>query len=187
MKVIDYSDPRDKSKILKSTSNIDIGDSSESFLKLANDSFRCGMFLLLKLPSAFFAGVRVKEATDSSCQVTVPYWWFSTNPFKSTYFACLAMAAELSTGVMAMANIYRRNPSVSLLVVKVEANFHKKATSVTTFTCNNGIDFKLAIGRAVSTREAQIVVAKSVGLNKFNEEIATFFITWSFRVKNTSD
>ena len=159
-------------------------DHSSSFLRLANDPIRCGMFLLLKLPSAFFSGVRVKKASDSSCIVVVPYKWFSKNPFRSTYFACLSMAAELSTGVLAMANVYKRQPSVSMLVVKVEGTFFKKATSLTTFTCDDGMLFRRAIEKALSTNESQLVVATSVGKNNLQEEVASFVITWSFRAKS---
>jgi hypothetical protein len=43
-------------------------------------------------------------------------------------FACLAMAAEMSTGVLAMAHVYKRKPAISMLVVKMEAEYFKKAT-----------------------------------------------------------
>lgn len=162
--------------------NIKMAQTS-SFLKLANDSFRCGLFLLVKLPSAFFSGVRVKKADATSCIVTVPYKWFSQNPFRSTYFACLSMGAELSTGVLAMANVYKSKPPVSMLVLKVESTYFKKATSLTTFTCNDGLLFKTAVEKALSSNESQTVVATSIGRNNLNEEVASFFITWSFRSK----
>lgn len=158
-------------------------DPVNSFLRVANDPVRCAFFLLFKLPSAFFSGVRVKKATHLCCIVTVPYKWFSKNPFRSTYFACLSMAAELSTGVLAMANVYKRNPPVSMLVVKVDGTYLKKATSLTIFTCNDGTAFSTAIERAIESKEAQTVVARTVGRNKQNEEIASFVITWSFRAK----
>ena len=70
---------------------------AEKFLQLINNPFKFRLFLLAKLPSAFFSGVRVLVADEKKCVVTVPYKWFSKNPFKSTYFACLSMAAEMST------------------------------------------------------------------------------------------
>ena len=158
-------------------------ENSSTFFQLVNSPLRCGLFLLLKLPSAFFSGVRVIKANESSCTVTVPYKWFSQNPFRSTYFACLSMAAELSTGVLAMANVYNRNPAISMLVVKVDSIYFKKATSVTTFTCNDGLMFKKAIEDAISTNVSQTVTATSIGRNRFNEEVASFTITWSFLAK----
>ena len=108
------------------------------FHQLISHPLKFRVFLLSNLPSAYFSGVRVKELTEKKGVVTVPYKWFSKNPFGSTYFACLSMAAEMSTGVLIMANTYKRKPSVSMLVVKTEANYFKKATGITSFTCEDG-------------------------------------------------
>ncbi|MES1225436.1 MAG: PaaI family thioesterase, partial [Bacteroidota bacterium] len=129
------------------------------------------------------SGVRVKEVDEDRCVVTVPYKWFSTNPFRSTYFACLAMAAEMSTGVLCMMHVYKRSPKVSMLVIKLEANYFKKATGITTFTCNEGNAIREAIEKAVTTGEAQVIKTKSSGMNENAEPVAEFFITWSFKAK----
>ena len=154
------------------------------FLQIINHPIKFRMFLLSKLPSAFFSGVRVLAADEKKCVVKVPFKWFSQNPFKSTYFACLSMAAEMSTGVLALAHIYKRQPSVSMLVLKVEGNFIKKATGLTIFTCDDGLLIKQTIEDAISTNEGKIVTAKSYGINKENEIVAEFAITWSFKVKS---
>src|SRR4030095_5696396 len=99
-----------------------------NFLHLARSPVKFRMFLLSKLPSAYFSGVRILEISEKECKVTVPYKWFSKNPFRSTYFACLSMAAEMSTGTLAMIHTYGREPRVSMLVVRLEGEFLKKAT-----------------------------------------------------------
>jgi hypothetical protein len=143
------------------------------------------MFLFAKLPSAFFSGVRITHIDEKRCAVTVPYKWFSRNPFRSTYFACLSMAAEMSTGSLAMANLYGRNPTVSMLVIKTEGSYFKKASGITTFLCENGGQLKEAIEMAVSAGTPQSCIAKSVGKNDQGELVAEFFITWSFKVKRS--
>src|ERR687898_257461 len=110
-----------------------MSSNAAKFLRLIDHPIKFRLFLLSKLPSAFFAGVRVLKADEEKCSVKVPYKWFSQNPFRSTYFACLSMAAEMSTGVLAMAHTYKSNPAVSMLVVGLEANYFKKATGLTTF------------------------------------------------------
>src|SRR4030081_1668300 len=92
-------------------------------IRLIRHPVRFRMFLLAKLPSAFFSGIRVRDLDERTSKVTVPYTWFSQNPFRSTYFACLAMAAEMSTGALAMAHVYRHDPPLSMLVVRLEANY----------------------------------------------------------------
>ena len=145
---------------------------------------RFRLFLLTKLPSAFFSGVRVQYADEEKAVVTVPYKWFSTNPFRSTYFACLSMAAEMSTGVLAMAHTYKQQPAMSMLVLKVEGNFSKKATGLTTFICEEGNIVKQMIREAAASGKATTAIMRSVGTNKENEIVAEFAITWSFKVKS---
>jgi hypothetical protein len=139
--------------------------------------------MFFKLPSAFFSGVRVKAIDDKQCEVSVPYKWFTQNPFRSTYFACLSMAAELSTGALAMSNIYGHKPGLSMLVLKVESEYFKKATGRTLFTCEDGSIFEQAIEESIATGEAKVVRARSIGRNAAGETIAEFFISWSFKAR----
>ena len=88
------------------------------FIQLAKHPFKFRLFLFSKLPAAFFSGVRVREIDENKCVVSVPFKWLTQNPFRSTYFASLSMAAEMSTGALALAQIYKRSPPVSMLVVK---------------------------------------------------------------------
>lgn len=158
----------------------------EKFIQLVMHPVKFRMFLLLKLPSAFFCGVRVKSISKEQAAVTVPYKWLSQNPFKSTYFACLAMAAEMSTGLLSMMYTYKSRPAISMLVVSLQATYHKKATGITTFTCNDGVAIANAIAEAIQTGEGKTFRAKSVGENKAGEIIAEFFIEWSFKAKSNS-
>ena len=155
-----------------------------NFFQLIKHPVKFRLFLLSKLPSAYFSGLRIKEADENKCIVTVPYKWFSQNPFKSTYFACLSMAAEMTTGVLGLAHIYKRKPAVSMLVLNVSGKFIKKATDVTTFTCNDGETIKNCIEEAISSKEAKSITARSTGVNKAGEIVAEFEITWGFKAKS---
>ena len=145
--------------------------------------WRFRFFLFWKLPAAFFSGVRIRSLDPARCEATVPYKWFSQNPFRSTYFACLAMAAELSTGALSMAHLYKRVPAVSMLVVKMEAEYGKKATGITVFICEEGLALKSAIEAAVQSGTGQQLTVTTTGRNEKGEEIARFRITWSFKAK----
>lgn len=141
------------------------------------------MFLLSKMPSAYFSGVRVKYADEEKCVVTVPFKWFSKNPFRSTYFACLSMAAEMSTGVLAMAHTFKQEPAVSMLVLRTEANFMKKATGVTSFTCEDGRLVKQLVREAMASGKSATAIMRSTGVNEAGETVAEFAITWTFKAK----
>ena len=154
------------------------------FRQLLKHRIKFNLFLIKNLPAAWFSGVRLVNCTDESCTVKVPYQWFTTNPFGSTYFACLAMAAEMSTGILALGNIYGRNPPVSMLVRSLQADFLKKATGVTSFTCEAGSAISAAIQRAITEKAPQEVTARATGTNEKGELVAVFSITWGFREKS---
>jgi len=160
--------------------------SSNEFIQLVRHPVKFRLFLFSKLPAAFFSGVRVRQINENRCVVTIPFKWLTQNPFRSTYFASLSMAAEMSTGALSLVHLYKRKPSVSMLVVKTEASYFKKATDKTTFVCEDGALIKQMIEESVATGEARTFRARSIGKNKAGEEVAEFFITWSFKAKAPS-
>lgn len=160
-----------------------MGSSSAKFLEIVQHPIKFRLFLLSKLPSAFFSGVKIRYADENKAIVTIPYKWFSSNPFKSTYFACLSMAAEMSTGVLAMAHTYEQRPAVSMLVIKTEAVYLKKATGITSFTCEDGLMLKQHIDEAMASGKGTSFAARSVGTDKDGATVAEFTITWSFKAK----
>jgi hypothetical protein len=93
------------------------------------------------------------------------------------------MAAEMSTGVLAMAHIYKRNPPVSMLVLNIKGDFIKKATGKTSFTCADGLMIRQTIEDAIFDGQGKTVTAKSTGCNEAGEVVAIFEITWSFKAK----
>lgn len=138
------------------------------------------LFLLRKLPAAWFMGIRVRSCDLEKCVVQLPYGWRSQNPFRSTYFAAQCAAGELSTGLLAMAHLQGK-PSVSMLVTNIEADFLKKASETLTFTCSDGAALEAAIQKALDTGEAQTFQAESIGRLPEGVEAARVRITWSFK------
>lgn len=155
--------------------------STEKFVRLVNNRRRFSLFLLYKLPSAWLAGVRVQQMNRQTCTTVVPYRWWSQNPFGSTYFACLAMAAEMSSGLHAMAHISDAGIRVSMLVTGMEALFFKKAKGKTWFTCDAGDRIREAIAHTVRTGEPVTNTFNVTGVSADGTEIAQFLITWSFK------
>ena len=155
------------------------------FTRIVTNPFKFRLYLLTRLPSAYFAGLRIRHLDKDSCTVTVPYRWSTRNPFRSTYFACLAMAAEMSTGTLAMSHVYQRKPPISMLVTNLEAAYFKKATGRIAFTCSDGPLIQATIAEAVATGEGRVVRIRSAGTNPNGDLVAEFYITWSFKVKST--
>jgi hypothetical protein len=141
-------------------------------------------FLLAKLPSAFFAGLKIEALDETEATVSVKQKWFNKNPFGSIYFAVLSMAAEMSTGVLCMGNTYKRKPSVSILVIEQRGLFHKKATGKILFTCTDGNTISTAVEESTITGNAVTITCYSKGTNSNNEMVAEFWVTWSFKSRN---
>ena len=141
------------------------------------------MFMLQRLPSALFAGLRVKTLDEQHAVVTVKYTWFNQNPFKSMYFAVQSMAAEMSTGLLASGQVYKRNPPVSMLVIGLEAKFVKKVVDTVSFTCIDGAAIDEAIESSIATGEGKTIKCHSIGTNFAGEVVSEFWITWSFKAK----
>lgn len=153
----------------------------ERFRKRMLSPMNLRLFMLAKLPLGLFAGMRLKTLELERCQTTVPYGWRSTNPFKSIYFAAQSMAAELSTGALAMLAVEVAPQPVAMLIVDLEAEFTKKANRLTIFTCEAGPQIRAAVEETARTGEPVTVRAETVGRMDDGTEVSRFTFTWSFK------
>lgn len=149
--------------------------------------FKFHLFLLAKLPSAFFAGVRLKSITDNACSSTIKHRWINQNPFGSIYFAVLAMSAELTTGTLVLQKIRNSKQTISMLVTQQKSTFLKKAKGKITFTCNDGELINEALQKTISTTEGETFWMESVGKDEQNETVAIFNFEWSVKLKNPTN
>ncbi|HJN74539.1 MAG TPA: DUF4442 domain-containing protein [Myxococcota bacterium] len=140
-------------------------------------------YMLAKLPLALIAGLRIRSFDADHCAVSVPYRWLTTNPFRSTYFAALSMAAEMSTGALGLSVVEAAPEPISILIVRMEGQFVKKATDLTTFTCRAGAEMAQAVATALATGESVECTAETIGTNPDGVEVARFTFTWSFKKK----
>ena len=152
-------------------------------LKSINNPFRFALFLLVKLPIGFLAGLRLVQATPTQAVVCIKYQYITKNPFHSIYFGCLAMAAELASGTLGLVYSMGLFPEVSMLVVHMEADFIKKGKGRVYFTCTDGEMLGQAARETRATGESRTVIATSIGRDINGFEIARFKITWSFKAK----
>ena len=138
-------------------------------------------FFLWKLPLAFAAGLRIRALDGERCEVRVPYGWRTTNPFRSIYFAALAMAAELSTGTLMLVAVRAAPASVSMLVTGMEGRFGKKADDDVVFTCHGAAAAIEAVARTVETGEPVELELETVGRMRDGTEVARFGFRWSVK------
>lgn len=146
-------------------------------------SWKLKLFMLQKLPLAFVAGLKVMSIDQNQAQVRIPYKYLNINPFKSMYFAAQAMAAELSTGILALAAVQDSESKISMLVLNMQAAFTKKATTAIIFSCNEGEAISKAVNQAKQSGEGQTITVTSKGYDKRNEFVSEFQFTWTFKLK----
>ncbi len=138
------------------------------------------LYFFRYLPSVLFFGVRLKSLTTQKAEVTVPFKWRTQNPFRSIYAGAQFAAAELSTGLIAGHIIHGRG-RIAMLITKVEIEYIKKATSLTTFTCNEGQKLMDGVQRAIDTGAPQEVTVTSIGTQNDGKEVSRMRFTWSFK------
>jgi len=153
-----------------------------AFRRQVLNPLKLRLFLLRRLPLAALAGLRLRALSPTAATVTVRYGYLTQNPFKSIYFACLAMAAELASGIQALMWI-QGGGAVSMLVVGLTADFHKKAVGTVAFECADGAAIAAAVAESRATGQGRTVVATSTGRDASGDVVAVFRVTWSFRAK----
>jgi hypothetical protein len=141
------------------------------------------LFLILKLPLAFLAGVKLKSLNDTHSTVQLKYNCLNKNPFKSIYFAALSMAGELASGILAASFTYKNSPRISMLVIGVKIEFSKKAVGIINFTCNQGKEIHDCINKSIITKKGQCIDITTTATDQEGNIVAIFNIRWSFKSK----
>jgi hypothetical protein len=134
------------------------------------------------LPSLGFWGIRIESLDARHCSVSIPFSWRTKNPFRSTYFSALMGSAELSTGALLQCHLADHG-RWSMLVVRAEVDFIKKATSTVRFSCDQGALISQNIQEAEGTQQPMAFVLKSKGYDRSGELCCTARIHWSIKKK----
>jgi hypothetical protein len=93
------------------------------------------------------------------------------------------MAAEMSTGILLLYETQNSNPTISMLIVKNNAAYFKKAIGKITFTCLDGKLVADSIKKAKETGEGVLIDTKTVGKDEAGDIVAEFGFTWSVKAK----
>jgi hypothetical protein len=133
------------------------------------------------LPLAAFAGMRVRSLDEQSCTVALPGGWRTQNPFRSTYFAAQAMAAEMSTGAPAMILVAGASASVAMLVTGFRAVYKKKIVGESLYTFADVAAMRAAIEAASAGDEPQVFVARTAARDGAGDLCSEFEVSWSFK------
>lgn len=152
----------------------------KNYLRDINNPLKMWFFFAAKLPTILFYGIRLKGCDLERASSTVPYNYRTKNPFRSIYAGAQFAAAEISTGVLVMATL-RSLGNFSMLIVKTEIEYHKKATSTITFTCEEGNNILAIAQEAQRTQEGQTIRLLATGRQQSGEVVSKMWFTWSIK------
>ncbi len=152
------------------------------FFKDASNNFKMKLLQLSRVPGAFWFRLKMEEVNQDKCIVSLPLSWRTKNPFQSIYFVGLMAAAEYSTALLVYSRVMMAE-NVKYIVKDVGAEFVKKASSRTFFTCDDPASIDEAINQAIITGEQHSVKLYSTGRLSSGEVVAKIHIAWTFKYK----
>jgi acyl-coenzyme A thioesterase PaaI-like protein len=157
---------------------------TEKQIKFTGDflsPFKQKLYYLKKLPMGLVSGIRLIHLDEEKSVAEVPFSWRNKNPFSSMYFAVQSMAAELSTAAPILLALKAADANVALIIVGMKVDFVKKAQSKITFTCVEYESILNAIAQLKQAGDTAALTIKTVGRDVDENEVATFYFTWSFK------
>ncbi|QQR98981.1 MAG: DUF4442 domain-containing protein [Sphingobacteriales bacterium] len=155
----------------------------ENYRKLMSNpiSFKAGLYT--KLPMAAIADCRITQLDEECCKVTVPYKFLNKNPFNTTYWAVLGMAAEMAGGALLMMYAHKTQPSMSTFVTACTSKFIKTAKGITTFVCNDGAIIRERVEQELINKKGDSFTTTTTGFDKDGNIIAEFSFEWSIKAR----
>ncbi len=139
------------------------------------------LFLLRHIPIARIAGIRVKEHDNDKTLLQLTHRWLNQNPFRSIYFGVLVMAGELATGIPLYRAVAESGKNISMLVLRNESVFHKKATGKISVVFENDGLIAEKLRQAEETGEAVLFWLESKAFNASGQCVAEFRYEWSVK------
>lgn len=172
---------------VKQQSAVQFNPQNKQVIKMLKDlrtSWKFRFYLFQRLPVAWFIGTKLKNVSTDNAAVTIPYGWRSQNPFRSIYFVAQASAAELPAGLLAYLNILSTGKNVSILLLRFQAEYSKKAVRPTMFSCDEGAVIRESISRAIETGEGQECTVTVNGKMENGTVVSVNQITFGFKLRS---
>ncbi|RJE75359.1 hypothetical protein BGP76_11710 [Reichenbachiella sp. MSK19-1] len=129
----------------------------------------------------WLSGMKVIEINEDQAVTTVKHRWLNQNPFGSMYFAVQGMAAELSTGVLALTATQGVKPKILTIIVENKAEFLKQAKERIYFTCADAQKMLAGVEQAKKSTESVTVSARVEGKTKSGTLVSVFHFSWNFK------
>ena len=100
------------------------------------------------------------------------------------FWAVQGMAAELATGALIIMKIKQLNRNMSMLVIKNEAQFTKKAKGQIIFSCTQGKEIDMLLKKAIETGAGQTITLTAEGRDASGDVVYVLNFLSSVKLKS---
>lgn len=141
-----------------------------------------------KIPLVGHVGPRIVEAGDDKTVVVVKLRRRTRNHLGSLYFGVLALAADVTAALPALAWIQERGYRISLVFKDFSAEFLKRADGDTFFTVDQVAeirDFVDLVARSGQRENLSVRVIATVPSKYGDEPVARFVLTLSMKASSS--
>lgn len=148
-------------------------------------SMKWKLFLLgaVKIPLINFCRPRLIEMNDTTVKVKIKLRRRTKNHLKSMYFGALAVGADVAAGIHAFYFAEKSGKKVSFAFKGVKADFLMRAESDITFVSTEGELVQKAFDASAESGERVNQPINVIAYNDKQEEVATFEMIVSVKVK----
>jgi acyl-coenzyme A thioesterase PaaI-like protein len=157
---------------------------SVDWLLYLKETIRLRVFGFFKIPALAFVSPSVLEVSESRCVVRIRLRRRTRNHLNSMYFGVLAIGADCAGGLIAMNQIRALGANVGLIFKNFHADFLKRAEGDVFFTCEQGLEIRQLVQKAMDTgvRQSMPVQITATVPSRFGDEaVAKFVLTLSLK------
>lgn len=138
---------------------------------------------LVKIPMIAYTKPKLQAIDDEKAIVSIRLRRRTKNHLNSMYFGALAVGADVAAGLHAFYFAKKSGATISFAFKSVNAQFLKRATTSITFESKDGSKVAEAFETALATKERVNEMVNVIAYNASNEEVATFAMEISVKVK----
>ncbi|MBK8112017.1 MAG: DUF4442 domain-containing protein [Saprospiraceae bacterium] len=154
----------------------------EAYRKAILHPIKYRFYMLWRLPSLIFWGIRVKSIDHLSATVVMKHGWTNQNPFGSVYFSALNGAAELSTGILGAGCTPGPASFFPCWWWSRGLNF-TKAKGKLLFTCTQGEEVNATLQQLDQNGGNTTLWLHSSASNEAGETVGEFSFLWALKKK----
>ena len=151
-------------------------EEQKKFVNIMTNSLLFKGAMAFQVPMAGLSGMKIPVLNEEE--------HLNKNPFGSTYWAVLGMAAEMASGAILVMLCRGVQPTVSTFVTGTTAKFMKQAKGVTTFICKDGLKTKAAVEGAIESKKPINFTTKVIGYDKDGIELCEFTFDWGLKQRS---